>query len=115
MVFEMDTKYIYSNWIPWSGGECPIPESTSVEVRFRNKEKNSYLTAECWSWTHSQGGYDITEFRFFVEKNDPLVYQIAKTLRDQLNLILVRTKNGFSTILSGVCEAQTNTENSPCI
>lgn len=115
MVFEMNTKYLYSNWIPWSGGECPVPESTSVEVRFRNKEKNSYLTAEHWVWTHFQEDYDIVEFRFFVEKNDPSVYQIAKALRDRLNLSLVRTMNGFYTILGGSCEAQHNAENSLCV
>jgi hypothetical protein len=37
-------------WIEWSGGECPVPPGTVVEVRFRNGNSDPDSNAEWWTW-----------------------------------------------------------------
>ena len=37
-------------WIEWRGGECPIPDRTPVEVKFRNGKTNPNHNAEAWGW-----------------------------------------------------------------
>lgn len=43
-------------WIPWTGGECPVPEDTLVEVRLRGEVVEEYakgFAANLW-WTHEE-------------------------------------------------------------
>ena len=39
-----------SDWIPWSGGEQPVPNETPVEVRFRGGHIDNGEIAEGWYW-----------------------------------------------------------------
>ena len=32
-------------WIEWNGGECPVPEGTLVDVRYRNGKENYHVKA----------------------------------------------------------------------
>lgn len=53
-------------WIEWSGGDCPVPEGTLVDVKFANGEPAAgVIPAEEWDWTHDEpiDGFDIVAYR----------------------------------------------------
>ena len=55
-----------TRWIEWDGGSCPVPESTLVEVKFRD---GSISGAHCagywnWHWQPYNSKYDIVAYRF---------------------------------------------------
>lgn len=39
-------------WQAWPGGECPVPEGTLVDVRFRDGYTEESRPAEYWAWTN---------------------------------------------------------------
>jgi hypothetical protein len=47
-----------SDWIEWSGGECPVPGGTRVDVKFRDGTVARRQFAKTWSigsadwWKH---------------------------------------------------------------
>ena len=58
-------------WIPWSGGECPIPEGMAFDLRFRDGAKliaasSDWPTAE-WDWSCESGPYGIVAYRIVKE------------------------------------------------
>lgn len=53
-------------WIEWGGGECPVPQECSVEVRFRERAQNGGRSL--WDWSHCGGSKDIIAYR--VIEND---------------------------------------------
>ena len=60
-------------WIPWSGGECPIPEGMAFDLRFRDGAKliaasSDWPTAE-WDWSCESGPYDIVAYRIVKESD----------------------------------------------
>lgn len=43
-----------SDWIEWTGGECPVPEDTQVEIRLgENGPENATGPAGHWGWSHA--------------------------------------------------------------
>ncbi|MBD8260514.1 hypothetical protein [Pantoea agglomerans] len=55
-------------WIEWGGGECPVPDCTIVEVRFRSGRQRRGAKAEEYIWTNGYGelsetGADIIAYR----------------------------------------------------
>ena len=60
-------------WIPWSGGECPIPEGMAFDLRFRDGAKliaasSDWPTAE-WDWSCESGPYGIVAYRIAKESD----------------------------------------------
>ena len=58
-------------WIPWGGGECPIPEGMAFDLRFRDGAKliaasSDWPTAE-WDWSCESGPYGIVAYRIVKE------------------------------------------------
>jgi len=51
-------------WIPWSGGECPLPDDCEYAFRFRSNDgsKNTQ-TAFKMRWEHKGGMDDVTAYR----------------------------------------------------
>lgn len=53
-------------WIPWSGGECPVPEGTLIDVKhkdgdiYRNKPAGGEYNVR---WTHCGSDGDIVAYR----------------------------------------------------
>lgn len=55
-------------WIEWGGGECPVSDSTIVEVRYRNGEVKAAAPADFYEWGHGRPhfvttGRDIIAYR----------------------------------------------------
>lgn len=51
-------------WIPWSDGECPIPDTVKRwEIKFRSGEISMGLTPSKYNWTHNGIGADIIAYR----------------------------------------------------
>lgn len=51
-------------WIPWSGGECPVPLDSKPGVRFRNGHESAvYVAARSWNWTHLRVPSDIIAYK----------------------------------------------------
>lgn len=66
----MTTKKIYSPWIEWNGGECPVPSDTSVEVKFRCGLIKQAAPAKSYDWHHHDDGGDIVKYRAVTEQAD---------------------------------------------
>ena len=66
----MTTKKIYSDWIKWNGGECPVPPDTMVEVKFRRGAPEREERAGRYFWNHEGEDDDIVEYRTITEQRD---------------------------------------------
>ncbi len=66
----METKKIYSDWIKWNGGECPVPIETMVEVKFRRWDPEREERAGRYFWDHEGEDGDIVEYRTVTEQAD---------------------------------------------
>lgn len=66
----MTTKKIYSPWIKWHGGECPVPPETMVEVKFRRVAPEREERAGRYFWNHEGEDDDIVEYRTVTEQAD---------------------------------------------
>ena len=58
-------------WIPWSSGECPIPEGMAFDLRFRDGvtllAASSISPAAEWGWNHERSWYGIIAYRITKE------------------------------------------------
>lgn len=63
-------------WIEWSGGPCPVPVGTPVDVRYRDGEELYGLPANGFSpgWRDAQSSF----WRHDSMKNDIVAYRVVK-------------------------------------
>ena len=67
----MSTKKIYSPWIKWPGGECPVSPSTFVEVKLRCGAVEGARAGDyCWNHDEDDDAYDIVSYRTFTGQFD---------------------------------------------
>ena len=66
----MTTKKIYSHWIKWHGGECPVPPETMVQVKGRKLALGRGGRAGGYYWHHGGGDDDIVEYCVALEQAD---------------------------------------------
>jgi hypothetical protein len=56
-------------WIPWSGGDCPVPAETPVQIRLGIEESfdedQPARRADTWRWDHGERCHraNITHYR----------------------------------------------------
>lgn len=50
-------------WIEWSGGECPVPTGTRVDVQFRSGDVGTLRGPQAWLWHHFDSVIDILRYR----------------------------------------------------
>ena len=79
---EMTTEKIYSPWIKWHGGKCPVPPDTRVEVKLRGgKLEKEYPAFGChWRYDGDDDDGDIVEYRTVTKQAD--LESAEKLLRD---------------------------------
>jgi len=58
------------SWIPWKGGECPVPKDTLVQIKFQSGHIPPIRPAEHWSWKYYNKGHHgiISAYRLSEEK-----------------------------------------------
>ena len=66
----MTTKKIYSPWIKWHGGDCPVPPDTVVTVQVRIGRVLEPDRASAYMWNHVGGAGDIVEYRIITKQPD---------------------------------------------
>lgn len=72
--FEDDSRYIITReqyeaalaakndgWIEWGGGECPVPDDSLVEVKYRNGTVKPAEPARFYIWTNGYGSCSTTD------------------------------------------------------
>jgi|GEM_PF-5325355 len=57
-------------WIPWAGGEYPVPGGTLVEAEDRNGRVYLPAHAGGFRWDHYGGGTDIVRYRIVQTNQD---------------------------------------------
>ena len=65
----MTTEKIYSDWIKWHGGECPVPPETMVQVKLRGGIVGE-LRAGDYRWRCGLGDSDIVEYCIVTEQSE---------------------------------------------
>ncbi len=50
-------------WVPWNGGECPVPGYTRVQMEFRGVNVIICNPAGLWDWNHTGDAFDIVAYR----------------------------------------------------
>ena len=51
-------------WIPWSGGECPLPEQSMVAVKYHGGRCESAVEAHCYDWNMvTSRVYNVAAYR----------------------------------------------------
>ena len=55
-------------WKPWTGGECPVPVGTLVDVQFRGGSICAAKRAGNWRWDHINSIGDIIAYRIHEER-----------------------------------------------
>ena len=61
-----DTQVCEPQWVSWSGGDCPLPADTIVEVKFYDRQTESGSKASAYVWRHGALGVrdlDIIAYR----------------------------------------------------
>ena len=68
----MSTKKIYSPWIKWHGGECPVPPETMVDIKLRSGFVRGLRPAGKYIWNHDDDDDDgdIMEYCVILEQAD---------------------------------------------
>ena len=76
-ITEKDEAESDSDWISWSGGECPVPKGTPVMIRLRNGSEHGPLQALVFFC-----GLDVdASSEFWLDDQDPsdiIAYRIVK-------------------------------------
>ena len=54
-------------WIEWGGGECPVPENSRVDIKFRDGDVGLEQSAN-WDWIHLGYRSDIIAYRIILEQ-----------------------------------------------
>jgi hypothetical protein len=51
-------------WIEWTGGECPLPDGTPNQVKFRDGDISGIDSSpETWQWHHTGSQADIIAYK----------------------------------------------------
>ena len=71
-------------WIEWSGGVCPVPPDTLVEVKFRDGKGASQCEAAGIVWGHGGLGGDIVAYRVIPTSPMPRKGESTSATSDQI-------------------------------
>lgn len=66
----MTTQKIYSPWLEWHGGECPVPPDTLVKIKLRSGAVMGPSCALGHRWDHHGTHGDIVEYCVVTDQAD---------------------------------------------
>lgn len=52
-----------NSWVGWTGGECPLPHSSIVNLKFADGSEFSRTAVSIWEWQHKGIATDIVAFQ----------------------------------------------------
>ena len=62
-------------WIPWSGGECPLPDECKCQIELQDGERPLPEPSRRWEWARNIGEFTIAAYRPILsetaEKEEP--------------------------------------------
>lgn len=62
-------------WIPWSGGECPLPDECKCQIELQDGERHLPEPSRRWAWERNIGEFTIAAYRPILsetaEKEEP--------------------------------------------
>lgn len=61
-----------SEWIEWSGGECPVDPDTLVEVKWGNPNRRTMEAVPAQTWSEAPYEWSITD-----QDNEPDIQIVA--------------------------------------
>lgn len=67
LVASEDPTADKDGWIEWNGGECPVPEGTRTEVRFKGQDNAVDNYPEDWNWEKLDSDGCIIAYRIVSE------------------------------------------------
>ncbi len=50
-------------WIPWSGGECPLPDECKCQIELQDGERPLPEPSRRWAWERNIGEFTIAAYR----------------------------------------------------
>ena len=59
---EYGRRMLFGAWIDWHGGDCPVREYESIEVRYRSGGTTE-MQANRLRWMHTGGWDDVIAYR----------------------------------------------------
>lgn len=68
----------WSEWIDWSGGECPLPDGIDHEVRKRYGDTMPDDSPETWDWSHHGEAVDIIAYRYRITDDSTMTEEEAE-------------------------------------
>lgn len=75
----MESKSDMSEWIEWSGGECPVVKNTLVDVKTRDDDFGTFLLAGTKNYLpESEGGATAEDWSHTEEPGDIIAYRVVK-------------------------------------
>ncbi|MFU0504098.1 hypothetical protein [Pseudaminobacter sp. NGMCC 1.201702] len=57
-----------TDWIEWRGGECPVRDGTTVDIKTRMRTGVQYPDASLADWSHIGSATDIIAYRIVKEE-----------------------------------------------
>ena len=58
-----------AGWIEWTGGACPVPGFTLVDVRLRGGDVRVARSASLWHWTDEGQDSDVIAYRLLPKQD----------------------------------------------
>lgn len=72
----------WDGFIPWFGGECPVPDDTITIFLLRGGDKHATISPTDWRWSDWKTGGDIIAYR--VVKEAPTIIVAKEAHKDNL-------------------------------
>ena len=64
--FAQDWKLVEAEsegWIPWEGGECPLPDECKCQIELQDGERPLPEPSRRWAWARNIGEFTIAAYR----------------------------------------------------
>lgn len=65
--------HLHGEWIKWSGGECPVPKDTLVDVRMSESADRVKVMSQSQHWVNLHDCNNITHYRLHAVEGTPTI------------------------------------------
>lgn len=86
-------------WIPWSGGECPLPDECKCQIELQDGERHLPEPSRRWAWERNIGEFTIAAYR-------PILSETAEKEEKQLYTEPTKVELLFDRLKSAVAASE---------